>query len=143
LTRIPFLAGICLLCVGSLQGGESLRLDANENLFYTLAAINAAGYDDGLNLPDSNPLRAQIREYLAQQNIPSLAQLKLFYNHHLPKPGPNAGVQNLSQYISWALSVGGPPDFSWRTRDVDVPPDARALDGLEPLMIDFYREANL
>jgi len=143
LTRISFLAAICLLCVGSLQGGESLRLDANENLFYTLAAINAAGYDEGLNLPDNNPLRAQIREYLAQQNIPSLAQLKLFYKHHLPKPGPNAGVQNLSQYISWALSVSGPPDFSWRTRDVDVPPDARALDGLEPLMIDFYREANL
>jgi len=52
-------------------------------------------------------------------------------------------VQDLSQYISWALSVGGPPDFSWRTRDVDVPPDARALDGFQPLMIDFYREASL
>ena len=34
------------------------------------------------------------------------------------------GVQDLSEYISYALSITGPPDFAWRTRDVDIPPDA-------------------
>ena len=53
------------------------------------------------------------------------------------------GVQDLSQYISYALSVTGPPDFGWRTRDVEVPPDAMALSGFTPLLIDFYRQANL
>jgi tetratricopeptide (TPR) repeat protein len=143
LTRIPFLAAICLLCVSRLHGGEALQLDANENLFYVLAAINAAGYDEGINLPDNSPLRAQLREYLSKQNISCLNDLKLFYRRHMAKPGPYAGVQDLSQYISWALSVTGPPDFAWKGRDVDVPPDARALDGFQPLMIDFYQQAGL
>jgi tetratricopeptide (TPR) repeat protein len=143
LTRIPFLAAICLLCVSRLHGGEALQLDANENLFYVLAAINAAGYDEGINLPDNSPLRAQLREYFSKQNISCLNDLKLFYRRHMAKPGSYAGVQDLSQYISWALSVTGPPDFAWKGRDVDVPPDARALDGFQPLMIDFYKQANL
>ena len=37
----------------------------------------------------------------------------------------------------------GPPDFAWRTRDVDVPPDAMALSEFTPLLIDFYRQAHL
>ena len=105
--------------------------------------MNAAGYDEGLNLPDNSVLRKQLREYLAKQNISGLPELKLFYRRHMASPGPYAGVQDLSQYISWALSVTGPPDFAWRTRDVEVPPDAKALDGFTPLMIDFYRQANL
>jgi tetratricopeptide (TPR) repeat protein len=49
----------------------------------------------------------------------------------------------LSQYISYALSITPPPDFHWRTRDVEVPPDAMALADFSPLLIRFYREANL
>ncbi|MDE3198826.1 MAG: tetratricopeptide repeat protein [Acidobacteriota bacterium] len=143
MTRIPTLAALCLLTVSGLHGADSLQLDSNENLFYVLAAINAAGYDEGLNLPDNNPLRAQLREYLSKQNIACLNDLKLFYRRHMAKPGPMAGVQDLSQYISYALSVTGPPDFAWRTRDVEVPPDARALEGFTPILIDFYRQANL
>ena len=116
LTRISFAAAICLLCVSRLHGAESLQLDANENLFYVLAAINAAGYDEGINLPDNNPLRGQLREFLAKQNISCLNDLKLFYRRHMAKPGPTAGVQDLSQYISYALSVTGSPDFAWRTQ---------------------------
>jgi len=143
LTRITSLAAFCLLCASGLRGAESLQLDGNPNLFYVLAAINAAGYDEGLNLPDNNPLRAQLREYLSKQNVSCLNDLKLFYRRHMAKSGPSAGVQDLSQYISYALSVTGPPDFAWRTRDVEVPPDARALEGFTPILIDFYRQANL
>jgi tetratricopeptide (TPR) repeat protein len=143
LKRIPFLAAICLLCVSRLHGADALQLDANENLFYVLAAINAAGYDEGLNLPDNSPLRGQLREYLSKQNISSLPDLKQFYRRHMAKPGPYAGVQDLSQYISWALSITGPPDFAWKGRDVDIPPDARTLDGFTPVMIDFYQQAGL
>ena len=104
-----------------------------------LAAANAAGYDEGLALPDNSPLRTQLRDYLAQQNIPVLPELKQFYRKHMLRNG----VQDLSQYISYALSVTGPPDFAWRTRDVEVPPDAMALSSFTPLLIDFYRQANL
>jgi tetratricopeptide (TPR) repeat protein len=143
LKRIVFLATVALLCFQPLRAADALSLDANENLFYVLVAMNAAGYDEGISLPDNSPLRKQLREYLAKQNIASLPELKQFYRRHMARPGPSAGVQDLSQYISWALSVVGPPDFGWRTRDVEVPPDAKALEGFAPLMIDFYRQADL
>jgi hypothetical protein len=143
LKRIPFLAVATLLCVSRLPGADSLQLDANANLFYVLAAMNAAGYDEGINLPDNSELRAQLRDYFSKQNIGGLGELKQYYRRHMAKPGPNAGVQDLSQYISWALSVTGPPDFGWKTRDVEVPPDAIGLSGFTPLMIDFYKQAKL
>lgn len=115
------------------------ELDANENLFAVLAAINSAGYDEGLSLPDNSPLRGQLREYMAKQDIPVLPDLKRFVERHRQK---NA-VQDLSQYISFALSVQGPPEFGWRSRDVEVPPDALTLTDFAPLLARFYRQANV
>jgi tetratricopeptide (TPR) repeat protein len=133
-------AVFCLLSAGKVFGAESLQLDANENLFYVLAALNAAGFDEGIKLPDNSPLRLQLRDYLAKQNIASVPELRRF----LQTNGRHKnGVQDLAQYISYALSVAGPPDFAWRTRDVEIPPDAKALEGFTPLLIDFYRQANL
>ena len=104
-----------------------------------MCAINAAGYDEGINLPDNNPLRQQVREYLAGRQIAVLPELKLFYRHHMQK----TAAQDLPQYVSFALSVTAAPDFAWKARDVDIPPDAMALEGFQTLMIDFYRQADL
>jgi hypothetical protein len=139
LKRILPLAAICLLSFSGLRGADNIQLGSNENLFAVLAAINAAGYDEGINLPDNNPLRLQLREYLSKRNLEVLPKLKEFYRKHMQRNG----VQDLSQYISYALSVSGPPDFAWRTRDVEVPPDAMALAEFTPLLIDFYRQANV
>ncbi|MDP9054886.1 MAG: tetratricopeptide repeat protein [Acidobacteriota bacterium] len=137
--RILPVAALCLLSLQALSAAENLQLGVNENLFVVLAAANAAGYDEGLALPDNSPLRQQLRDYLAKQNIPVLPELKQFYRKHMLRNG----LQDLSEYISYALSVAGPPDFAWRTRDIDVPPDAMALAGLTPLLIHFYRQGNL
>jgi tetratricopeptide (TPR) repeat protein len=139
LKRILFLASTCLFSLHGLQAAENLQLGENQNLFAVLAAANAAGYDEGIALPDNSQLRRQVRDYLAKQNIPILPELKTYYRKHMLKNG----VQDLSEYISYALSVTGPPDFAWRTRDVDVPPDAMALSGFTPLRIEFYQQANL
>ncbi len=142
--RTLFLAAICLLSVPlfpspGLRGAENLTLGVSENLFAVLAAANAAGYDEGIDLPDNSPVRRQLRDALAKQNIAVLPDLKRYYRKHMQRNG----VEDLSEYISYALSVTGPPDFAWRTRDVDVPPDAMALSEFTPLLIDFYRQANL
>ena len=139
LKQLLCFGAVCLLSFQSLRAAENLQLTYSESLFDVLAAANAAGYDEGLNLPDNSPLRQQLRDYLAKQNIAVLPELKTFYRKHMLKNG----VQDLSQYISYALSVTGPPDFNWRTRDVDVPPDAIALSSFTPLLIEFYRQANL
>ena len=36
-----------------------------------MAAINAAGYDEGIDLPDNNPARKQLRDYLAPKRSKS------------------------------------------------------------------------
>jgi len=143
LNRIPFLAALFLLGCSSVFGAEALQLDANENLFYVMAAANAAGYDEGINMPDAGDVRKQVREYLAQQDIPVLPELKQYYRKHMAKPGVQAGVEDLAQYISYAFSIAGPPEFAWKGRDVEVPPDAMDLAGFTPLLIDFYRQAHL
>ncbi len=99
-----------LLISGSARLGaaDMLELNYNETLFCVMAAINAAGYDEGIDLPDNNPARKQLRDYLANQKLSVLPELKLFYKHHMQR----TAAKDLPQYISWALSVTqGPPRF--------------------------------
>lgn len=137
--RLLPLAAVCLLSLSRLFGAESIRLDTNENLFAVLTAINLAGYDAELTSGNNSPVRQQVRDYLAKRNIPVLPELKTFYAKHTQKDS----LADLSQYMSFALSLDGPPDFKWRTRDVDVPPDAMALAGFSSLMGPFYEQAKL
>ncbi len=115
------------------------QLDASPALFTVMVAINAAGYDADLSSPNSHPLREAIRKELAGRNIPSVARLKEFYAEHRQK-NPTA---DLSQYISFALSVDGPPAFALKSKANETPPDVVPLEGLAPLLAAFYREANI
>jgi hypothetical protein len=130
---------LCAFFAGQQARAETMQLESNETLFCVMAAVNAAGYDEGINLPDNNPLRKKVRDYLAARKISVLPELKTYYRRHMQR----TGTEDLSQYVSWAFAVNGAPDFAWKGRDVDVPPDALALDGFQPLMIDFYRQAGL
>ncbi|MCU1339420.1 MAG: Tetratricopeptide 2 repeat protein [Bryobacterales bacterium] len=115
------------------------QLDSNPTLFYVLAAINAAGYDEQADSSTNSPLRGRVRDYLAKQNLASLAPLKRFVRDHKPK-NPAA---ELGQYISFALWSKGAPDFTPANPDLPQPADADALYEFPPLLAAFYREANL
>jgi tetratricopeptide (TPR) repeat protein len=115
------------------------QLDVSKSLFGVMAAVNAGGFDAELDSPLSHPLRKKLREYVAAQNPESLAALRRYVRDHKPKdPGAE-----LSQYISYGLSSNGPPDFSFRIAESALPPDAAPLWELTPLLVRFYREANL
>jgi tetratricopeptide (TPR) repeat protein len=115
------------------------QLDSSETLFYVLAAINAAGYDEQADSSTNSPLRARVREYLAKQNLESLTPLKRFVRDHKPK---DPAVE-LSRYISFALLSKGAPDFTPANPDLPQPPDADALYEFPPVLAAFYREAKL
>ena len=84
-------------------------------------------------------VRKQVREALAQKHLNSVAPLKKFIaDHH--KDDPEA---ELSQYISFALSLQGPPDFQFWMPSQEIPPDIRKMDGLNELMANSYREAGV
>ena len=102
-----------------------------------MAAINAAGYDADLNSKANYPIRNQVRQELAKRNIPSLPELKNFYLNH--RKGTDSAT--LSQYISFALLAGNPPDF--KVDSGELPPDAQSLEGLSDLLARFYKEANI
>ena len=115
------------------------QLDSNRALFTVLAAINAAGYDADLDSNANSPVRRQIREIIAQKNLPSVELLKKFLATHRQD---NAEAE-LSQYISFALSIDGPPDFKLRWIPQEIPPDVRKLDGLNELIARFDQEADI
>lgn len=118
---------------------ERGQLDASPTLFAVMAAINAAGYDADAASPNNSPLRETIRKELAGKQIPSLPALRNFYVEHRQSDA----TADLSQYISLALSVEGPPAFALKGRTVEAPPDVAALDGFAPLLARFYREAHI
>ena len=115
------------------------QLDGSETLFTVMAALNAAGYDYELNSPATHPLRLQVRKELAAKKLAVLDDLRYFMRkHHRDNP-----TTELSQYISFALSLKGPPDFDYRFRTIDLPPDVEAMQGFSDLLVRFYREADI
>jgi len=111
----------------------------SEILFSTLAAINAAGYDAGMDSPLNARyrIRSQVRDALAKEKIGCLEELKVFYREH-KKGSPTT---DLSQYISFALLSGGPPTFELPAGA--VPADVESLRGFSDLLARFYKEAHL
>jgi tetratricopeptide (TPR) repeat protein len=135
-----FLAGILLVvCSGRAAAEEQGQLDASRSLFTVLAAINAVGYDADLDSAANHPLRSAMRNVLASKNLPCLPELRNFFSEHRQKDG----TAELSQYVSYALVVGGPPKFAYRLRPNELPPDVIPLEGLTPLMTRFYQEAGI
>jgi len=83
------------------------QLDGSKALFTVLAAINAAGYDADLDSNANSPVRRQVRDVIAQKHLDSVAALQKFFAAHRQADAAAA----LSQYISFALSIEGPPGF--------------------------------
>jgi hypothetical protein len=115
------------------------QLDGNIKLVTVMSAINAAGYMADRPSPNDSPLREQIRAEVLRRNPPCLGELREFFERH-KKTNDTA---ELSQYISLALTVKGPPDFDYTGRDVDMPPDAAPLRSFSPILARFYKEAGI
>jgi predicted negative regulator of RcsB-dependent stress response len=136
----------CALLLSSARSATAQQRIANENqfsvsktLFAALAAINAAGYDTGIDsaLNDQYKLRTQIRAELAKQKIPCLPEVRAFYQEHR-KP---SGGANLGQYISFALLAGDPPKFDLPS--IPLPADVEPMRPFSELLARFYKEANI
>lgn len=126
-------------CALAQQPQQLGQLDGSPALFTVLAAINAAGYDADLASTANYGIRAQLRDLIASKHLESVEELKQFFAAHRQKDW----TAELSQYVSFALTLDGPPDFKFRVKPNEIPPDANALIGFEFLLPKFYREANI
>ena len=118
---------------------ERGQLDASPTLFTVMAAMDAAGIGIDPGSAANHPLRAAVRAEIAKRKVPSLEELRKFFALHRQKND----TLELSQYVSFGISAGDPPDFEIHKRDVEIPPDAAALSELSSLLAAFYREAGV
>jgi tetratricopeptide (TPR) repeat protein len=139
LYRLAFAAILAIAITVRAATPDLGQLDASPTLFTVMAAINAVGYDADLASGNNHPLRNAIRAELAKRQIPSLPALKDFFARHHKR----TDTLELSQYISFALTAGGPPDFAIKMRDVEIPPDVSGMMELSSLLTAFYKEANI
>jgi hypothetical protein len=138
-------AGLCLLLLPPLPAQQSSRvtLEPNETLFSVLAVMNACGYNHELGVSDA--LRTDIRNHVAravaesQKAAATHREICQFYRDHQQVDQ----VRDLSQYISLALNLGGPPQFLPIVKESDLPPDAGYVLGLQPLLERYYADAGL
>jgi tetratricopeptide (TPR) repeat protein len=121
-----------------------IALDSSETIFSMLTALNACGYDQDLSISDAtrSNVRAEVQRNLRGSEEAESARTELcdFYQTHVASKDEN---RNISQYISLALYVDGPPHFLPRTKEEDLPPDASAVAGFGKLMERFYEKVGL
>jgi hypothetical protein len=122
------------------QQEGNVILESSEQVFCVMAALNASGYDTGLGLATGDNTRQEARKYLDQFHAPVAKRLENFYAEHRVEGDPGA---DLGQYVSLALLLGPPPGFKLAVPQTDLPPDAKAVSGLVPLLRTFYEQAKL
>lgn len=124
------------------QAPTRATLDVSETLFSIVSAINVCGYDQELSA--SSPIRQQVRADLVKASeLPQAATaaeaMCRFYREHKQ----NDAAHDLAQYVSLALNVGNPPDFTPKWQEADMPDDAAYVLGFLPLLKSYAKTAQL
>lgn len=138
-TALAFGALVAAVSVQAQQQPPPGQLDGSEGLFTVLTAINCAGYDGDLGSGANSPVRAEVRRRVCAKSLNSIDALKKFFEAHRQADS----VADLNQYISFALTFDGPPDFHLAVKPEEVPMDVRKLEGLSPLIASFYQQAGI
>ena len=132
-----------LLISGALGSVRAQNLtatvDRDLRLFTVLAALNSAGFDVELG-PQYHPVREAVRERLRGIDPDLAGRLRDFYEG---ERGEAADEDQLSQYISLALSLTAPPAMQFTDREELRPADAREIAAFVPLLEEFYQEAGI
>ncbi len=123
--------------------GPAVSLESSEALFDIAVALNACGYDNGLETSD--PIRAHVREQVESQVQQSAAageardKLCVFINQHRL----SEARRDLAQYVSLALYLNPPPELSASVDQQDMPPDSTQVIDMLPLLRTFVDAAQL
>ena len=118
---------------------NAISVETRPQLFATLCALDAAGFDAGVSTSNQSPGRVQLRERMLALQGPAVDALRKYYREHA-LADPRA---TFLRFVSFALAAGPPPKFAFELRRDDLPPDALALEGFNEVLSNFYREAQL
>ncbi len=137
---LVLLAVALALPLRAQEAAEENQLDADVRMFTVMAAINVAGYNDGVDTRGDSLVRQAVRRRLESFDGPSKKLLQAAYEQfRLRDP-----AENLSQFVTYALLCQGPPTFElYADLPTDLPPDVRPVRNLGPILQQFYEEAGI
>jgi hypothetical protein len=138
---LPLLGLLAPLCAA--ESNNRIALDTNETLFAVLTAMNTCGYNEDLNISDAQRLniRAEVEKNL-KYSEEAQATMNAMCEWYLAHRGKDP-AHTLSQYVSLALYLQGPPHFLPRVKEDEMPPDAGPLVPFGALLEQFYDKAQL
>jgi tetratricopeptide (TPR) repeat protein len=123
--------------------GPTISLIPHESVFVMAAALNACGYDEGLN--ESDPVRKHIRDEMNQalaQSEDARAKrdaLCLYIAQHRM----TGSERDIAQYISLALYLTDPPELEITADLTEMPPDATQVAEIVPILRSFVAAVDL
>ncbi len=123
--------------------GPTISLVSSEPVFVMAAAMNACGYDEGLE--ESAPVRMRVREEMNQ----ALAKSEDARNKrdkvclYIAQHRMTGTVKDVSQYISLALYLTPPPELETSVDLPEMPPDSTQVVEILPLLRDFAAAVDL
>ena len=130
-------AGAALL---KAQGDEfGITVEASPQIFATICALDAAGFDADESTLAEMPARLALRGDLLKMQGTATDAIRKFYADHAFANS----ADTLSRYITFALTVGPPPGFEYETDRELLPPDVLSIEEFQGLLPAFYKEAHL
>jgi hypothetical protein len=123
--------------------GPTISLISSEPVFVMAAALNACGYDEGLD--QSAPVRKRLREEItsalgkSEKARDARDKLCLFIAQHRL----TGSTRDVSQYISLALYLTPPPELETSAELTEMPPDSTQVVEILPLLREFTTAADL
>jgi hypothetical protein len=123
--------------------GPTISLVSLEPVFLMASALNACGYDEGLE--ESAPVRKRVRDEINQALAKSedarakRDRLCVYIAQHRM----TGTERDVSQYISLALYLTPPPEIETSTELTEMPPDSTQVAEIVPLLKDFVDSVDL
>ena len=123
--------------------GPTISLVNLEPVFFMAAALNACGYDEGLD--ESAPVRQRVREEMnaafakSEDARAKRDKICLYIAQHRL----TGSERDISQYISLALYLSEPPALETTVELPEMPPDSTQVVEIVPLLRDFGQAIDL
>jgi tetratricopeptide (TPR) repeat protein len=123
--------------------GPTISLVSSEPVFLMAAALNACGYDEGLE--ESAPVRKRVRDEmnlaLAKSEDARAKRDKVCL--YIAQHRMTGSERDISQYISLALYLTPPPELETSVELTEMPPDSTQVVEIVPLLRDFAAAVDL
>jgi tetratricopeptide (TPR) repeat protein len=121
------------------QNYTGISVQSSPQVFATMCALDAAGFDADESTLAEMPDRLKLRADLLKMQGPATTALRQFYRQHAFANR----AETLSRYITFSLVVGPPPEFKFLyDRDL-LPPDVLTIEDFQGILANFYHEAGL